>query len=80
MMMREVARGLRLSGNETGGSVQRVNVSTGALATLCDRVDGRGPIAPNDLAFDRHGGFSLTDPGKPRPAARIALVRTGIAA
>lgn len=67
------AQGMRPHGpaaDETGGSIQRVDVATGAFETLYDHVDGRPLVAPNDLVFDRHGGFWFTDFGKLRPAAR----------
>ncbi|MDX8450811.1 SMP-30/gluconolactonase/LRE family protein [Mesorhizobium captivum] len=46
------------------GSIQRVSLQSGAVELLydsCDRVPLRGP---NDMVFDRHGGFWLTDIGK----------------
>ncbi|HEY8122089.1 MAG TPA: SMP-30/gluconolactonase/LRE family protein [Myxococcota bacterium] len=46
------------------GSIQRVDLKTGAVATLYDRCDGRGLRGPNDIVFDRSGGFWFSDLGK----------------
>ncbi len=46
-----------------GGSIQRVDLATGAVTTLYDSGEGRRLLAPNDLVFDRHGGFWFTDYG-----------------
>ena len=46
-----------------GGSIQRVDLSTGAVSTLYTESSS-GPLrAPNDLVFDGHGGFWFTDHG-----------------
>jgi gluconolactonase len=50
----------------TGGSIQRVDLATGATETVythCGDLQLRGP---NDLVFDDHGGFYFTDLGKGR--------------
>ena len=50
------------------GRVERVNLATGAFERLYDKVRvGNEDIpvrGPNDIAFDAHGGFYFTDPGK----------------
>jgi gluconolactonase len=47
-----------------GGSIQRVNLSTGAVEDVYTH-DGAVPLwGPNDLVFDQHGGFWFTDNGK----------------
>ena len=46
-----------------GGSIQRVNIATGAVTTLYSECDGHPLRAPNDLVFDAHGGFYFTDHG-----------------
>ena len=46
-----------------GGSIQRVVPGTGKVETLYDCCDGRRLLAPNDLVFDRAGGFWFTDHG-----------------
>ena len=49
-----------------GGSIQRVDLTTGKIETLFDRC-GEHPLkGPNDLVFDRHGGLWFTDLGKRR--------------
>jgi gluconolactonase len=46
-----------------GGCIQRIDRGTGAVTTLYDSCDGKRLIAPNDLVFDRSGGFWFTDHG-----------------
>jgi gluconolactonase len=48
------------------GSIQIVDPSTGTFETLYDRCDGQRLRGPNDLVFDRDGGFWFTDLGKTR--------------
>ena len=57
------------------GSIQRVNLSTGAFDTIYDQCEGEPLKGPNDLVFDRTGGFWFTDHGKSRPRDRD---RTGV--
>src|SRR5688572_15458393 len=45
----------------TGGTVQRVDLATGAVEVVYDGLRG-----PNDIVFDAHGGFWFTDYGKQR--------------
>ena len=52
--------------NYTGGSIQVVDPETGKFDTLYDACDGRKLRGPNDLVFDRDGGFWFTDLGKTR--------------
>jgi gluconolactonase len=47
-----------------GGCVARVDPKTGARTVLYTHVNGRRLSAPNDLVFDRQGGFWFTDLGK----------------
>jgi len=51
------------------GWIERVKLSTGAVERLYERCDGQALRAPNDLVFDRHGGFYFTDHGKRLPRA-----------
>jgi gluconolactonase len=51
----------------TGGSIQRVDIDTGTVSTLYVECDGRPLKGPNDIVFDRQGGFYFTDLGKSRP-------------
>jgi gluconolactonase len=46
------------------GSIQRVDLATGAVTTLYDQCDGRMLRGPNDIVFDADGGFWFTDFGK----------------
>lgn len=48
----------------TGGSVQRVDVATGAVETLYAEASKAPLRGPNDVVFDTHGGFWFTDHGK----------------
>ena len=47
-----------------GGSIQVVDLATGAVETLYVECDGRLLSSPNDLVFDSQGGFWFTDLGK----------------
>jgi gluconolactonase len=61
--------GLRPTGQPddySGGRIERVDLSTGAIETLYTECDGIGLRGPNDLVFDAHGGFYFTDLGKTR--------------
>lgn len=58
-----------LVGEETGrpvegGRVERVNLSTGKFERVFDSVGENKLSAPNDLVFDKQGGFWFTDFGK----------------
>lgn len=56
--------GMGPSDDYAGGSIQRVDLATGARTPLYTEVDGHRFSAPNDLVFDRQGGFYFTDLGK----------------
>ena len=43
-----------------GGSIQRVDLRTGRHTTLYDSCDGKPLNSPNDIVFDRSGGFWFT--------------------
>ncbi|MCC6225909.1 MAG: SMP-30/gluconolactonase/LRE family protein [Microthrixaceae bacterium] len=45
------------------GAIQRVDLDSGEVATLCTTSDGRELRAPNDLIFDAAGGCYFTDHG-----------------
>lgn len=47
-----------------GGSIQVVDIATGAVETLYTECDGKTLKGPNDIVFDSHGGFYFTDLGK----------------
>ena len=50
--------------DHVGGSIDRVDLATGAVTTLYTEGDGRKLNSPNDIVFDRHGGFWFTDLGR----------------
>ncbi len=50
----------------SGGRIERLDIETGKLETLYTSCDGHQLKGPNDLVFDRHGGFYFTDHGKRR--------------
>jgi gluconolactonase len=52
------------------GYIQRIDPATGEATLLYREVNGRPLSAPNDLVFDRHGGFYFTDMGKRHPRHR----------
>jgi gluconolactonase len=47
-----------------GGSIQRIDLSTGEFTTLYTEVGGWPLWAPNDIVFDSDGGFWFTDHGR----------------
>ena len=49
------------------GSIQRVNVKTGAFTTLYATYEGAPLMACNDVVFDKRGGFWFTATGQPKP-------------
>jgi len=52
------------------GSIQRVDLKTGAVKTLYTQCNGHRLNGPNDIVFDSHGDFWFTDTGKIRPRDR----------
>ncbi len=53
-----------------GGSIQRVDLETGAVETVWRDCGGEPLKGPNDLVFDRTGGLWFTDNGKERGRVR----------
>lgn len=53
-----------------GGSIQRVDLSSGTATTLYATCDELPLLAPNDLVFDAVGGFWFTDHGTSSPQAK----------
>lgn len=47
-----------------GGSIQKVNLSSGEVETLYTHCDGVPLYGPNDIVFDERGGMWFTDFGK----------------
>jgi gluconolactonase len=66
--------GLLFPGHEpetySGGRIEAVDLSTGAIETIYTSCDGNQLRGPNDLVFDAHGGFYFTDHGKTRERDR----------
>ncbi len=62
--------GMLLPGHQpddyTGGSIQRVDLDSGKVSTLYAECEGWDLRGPNDIVFDREGGFYFTDLGKGR--------------
>ena len=56
--------------NYTTGSIDRVDLDTGAITTVYTHCDGANLRDPNDLVFDSAGGFWFTDMGKSRPGVQ----------
>jgi gluconolactonase len=54
----------------TTGRIERVELATGKFERLYDKVNGFKLSGPNDLVFDRQGGFYFTDLGKSYPRTR----------
>lgn len=52
------------------GRIERVDALTGAVTRLYDRCGEHALRGPNDIVFDRHGGFYFTDLGKTRARDR----------
>ena len=53
------------------GAIQAVDMTTGAVETLYAHTPETPFWGPNDLVFDRHGGFWFTDYGRDRGRARM---------
>lgn len=51
----------------SGGRIERVDIETGKVEVLYTSCAGFPLKGPNDLVFDKHGGFYFTDHGKRRP-------------
>jgi len=73
------AGGLLVPGHQpadyAGGSIQAVDLATGAVETVYTECDGRPLRGPNDIVFDSSGGFWFTDLGKSREREKD---RTGV--
>ncbi len=60
----ELTPGDGLPDGYTGGSIQRVDITSGKVETLYTECNGRQLRGPNDIVFDAAGGFWFTDFGK----------------
>ncbi len=56
--------------SHVGGMIQRFDLKTSKLTTLYTECDGKRLIGPNDLVFDKQGGFWFTDHGCSTPEGR----------
>lgn len=56
--------------SHTGGMIQRYDLKTGKLETVYDACEGKRLIGPNDIVFDKQGGFWFTDHGCSTPEGR----------
>ena len=54
-----------------GGWIERLDIRTGDRQVLYTRCGEHALVGPNDLVFDRHGGFYFTDHGKRYPRFQI---------
>lgn len=65
------AGGLNIPGptppSHEGGYIQRVDLKTGEIRVLYTECDGKKLVGPNDLVFDKQGGFWFTDHGCSTP-------------
>ena len=57
--------------DHVGGSIQRLDLKSGALTTLYESCNGKRLVAPDDLVFDHQGGMWISDIGKIRGDAGI---------
>ena len=55
---------------EACGSIQRVDLTSGAVTTLYGNFEGERLKGPNDIVFDAAGGFWFTDHGQVRDSGR----------
>ncbi|MBM3601186.1 MAG: SMP-30/gluconolactonase/LRE family protein [Alphaproteobacteria bacterium] len=58
------------SDDYSGGRIERIDLRTFAISTLYRECGGHRLNGPNDIVFDRHGGFYFTDLGKTRARDR----------
>lgn len=75
----ESSTGLMFPGHQpddySGGRIERVDLATGDSSVIYTECDGTPLRGPNDIVFDKQGGFWFTDHGKTRERDRD---RTGI--
>ncbi|MEY2398971.1 MAG: gluconolactonase [Actinomycetota bacterium] len=60
------ANGVSQADDYVSGSLQRVDIDTGAVTTLYTECDGNRLNGPNDIVVDKDGGLWFTDLGKTR--------------
>ncbi|ANK82460.1 MAG: gluconolaconase [Rhizobiales bacterium NRL2] len=54
----------------SGGRIERIDIETGEVEVLYTHCDGVALKGPNDIVFDKTGGFWFTDHGKMRKRER----------
>lgn len=54
----------------SGGRIERVDLQSGEVEILYTSCNGQALRGPNDIVFDRSGGFWFTDHGKTFPRTR----------
>lgn len=54
----------------SGGRIERIDLDTGEVEVLYTHCNGVALKGPNDIVFDREGGFWFTDHGKERKRER----------
>lgn len=52
--------------NYSGGRIERIDLETGEVSVLYNECGGLPLRGPNDIVFDKEGGFWFTDHGKTR--------------
>lgn len=61
-----------IAADYSGGRVERIDIASGKVETLYRSRDFECVLrGPNDLVFDRHGGFWFTDHGQVDPQKRV---------
>ncbi len=79
LMWHESRQGLLFPGHQpddySGGRIERVDLATGEVTVLYTQAGNTALRGPNDIVFDRQGGFWFTDNGKTRERDRD---RTGV--
>lgn len=60
------SRPIGQSDTYSGGRIEAVDLKTGSVESLYTHCNALSLQGPNDLVFDRHGGFYFTDMGKVR--------------
>ena len=48
----------------SGGRIEKVDIKSGSVETIYTECDGNPLKGPNDIVFDKEGGFWFTDLGK----------------
>ena len=61
-----ITRPVAQADDYSGGRIERVDLKTGAVTVLYTGTEQGQLRGPNDIVFDRHGGFWFTDLGKGR--------------